>query len=666
SWQWRTDWQSISYALEHTGTAFDVALGDDGIVRITGRDAAVPGTEDVALVSVTSHPGVAPARLILRVGAAPSALPRGGTVAEQCSQAAGSSCTIDVVGASGEVNPLPRTPLEVVDVRATGSCPGVTYARGSATTVVASWTADAAGATCTAAFTLRDAQGRHTSADRDGSLLLDLQGYPKAPAALVQAAYDDGQVTLRVDPGEARAAYPALTGFTVRHGGAVVATCAPDGTCPPIAAPNGEARDYEAWAVNRVGPSRGSVRTVAWAYDPPPAPGAVTAEPVVTGGEGNIVSLRVTGIDTADVGRLEITSPAGETHSVRIRRSDTEVTVPQYVVGSNSVSAITVTPYSRYEMPPGFDGATSGSAVVVHANGIGAPLDATLQLSATADGDGTGTGTVTVAAVGSAQPGGDGSQLRYGFARSGSRCTVTESGNTATFEGLADGEEYAFDLCVESWYRGAVFGRTVTTATVRAAQSPDAPQGFTFSVDARPLLGDDRLSASWIIRDVPTSTETPPRRNIAVFTGIQPAATPMTSVFGRDPGIRVSYQHERWGTRTADAPVTARAGSAPYQVRATWRPAACVGGSDLQLTWDSSAGPGGAKAAVSFDRSRLEYRDAAGAVLAHADSWLVPVGAVSVSGIGVTVSWGAMSWGLGDAAQSFSATCDPNLPPEQD
>jgi hypothetical protein len=165
---------------------------------------------------------------------------------------------------------------------------------------------------------------------------------------------------------------------------------------------------------------------------------------------------------------------------------------------------------------------------------------------------------------------------------------------------------------------------------------------------------------------VPTSTETPPRRNIAVFTGIQPGATPMTSVFGRDPGIRVSYQHERWGTRTADAPVTARAGSAPYQVRANWRAAACVGGSDLQLTWDSSADPGGAKAAVTFDRSRLEYRDAAGAVLAHADSWLVPVGAVSVSGIGVTVSWGAMSWGLGDAAQSFSATCDPNLPPEQD
>jgi len=662
SWQWKTDWQNIAYALEHTGSSFDLAVGADGIVQITGRDAAVPGTEDVALVSVTSHPGVAPARLILRVGAAPSELPRGGTVAQQCSQAQGSSCTIRVVGASGEVNPLPRTPLELTDVRATGSCAGVSFERGSATTVVASWTADAAGATCTAAFTLRDAQGRHTSAARDGSLLLDLQGYPKAPAALAQAAYDDGLVTLRVDPGEARSAYPALTGFTVRHRGVVVATCAPDGACPPIAAPNGEARDYEAWAVNGVGESRGSVRTVAWAYDPPPAPGAVTAEPVVTGGEGRIVSLRVTGIDTSAVGRLEITSPAGETQTVRVRRSDTEVTVPRYVVGSNTVSPITVTPFSRFDKPPGFDGATSGSAVVVHANGIGAPRDPALQLSAVSVGD----GTATVSATGSAQLGGDGSQLRYGFARSGSRCVVADSGHTAIFDGLPDGEEYAFDLCVESWYRGEMYGRSVATATVRAVQSPDAPRGYTFVVDAKPLMGDDRLSASWIIRDLPTSTETPPRRNIAVFTGIQPGATPMTSVFGRDPGIRVFYQHERWGTRTADAPVTARAGSAPYQVRATWRAASCVGGSQLQLMWDSTSSPGGAKAAVAFDRSGLVYRDAAGAVLAHEDSWLVPVGAVSVSGIGVTVSWSAMSWGLSDAAQTFSATCEPNLPPEQD
>ena len=347
---------------------------------------------------------------------------------------------------------------------------------------------------------------------------------------------------------------------------------------------------------------------------------------------------------------------------MRIGRSDTEVTVPRYVVGSNTVSAITVTPFSRYEMPPGFDGATSGSAVVVHANGIGAPRDAALQLSAVSGGD----GTATVSATGSAQLGGDGSQLRYGFARSGSRCSVEDSGSTAVFEGLPDGEEYAFDMCVESWYDGVEFGRTVTTATVRAVQSPDAPTGYTFAVDAKPLLSGDRLSAAWIIRDVPTSPERPPRRNIAVFTGIQTNATPMTTVFGRDPGIRVHYEHERWGTRTADAPVTARAGSAPYQVRATWQAQSCVGGSDLQLAWDSSNSPGGGKAAVTFDRSRLVYRAAAGAVLAHADSWLVPVGAVSVSGIGVTVSWSAMSWGLSDAAQTFSATCDPNLAEEQD
>ena len=41
----------------------------------------------------------------------------------------------------------------------------------------------------------------------------------------------------------------------------------------------------------------------------------------------------------------------------------------------------------------------------------------------------------------------------------------------------------------------------------------------------------------------------------------------------------------------------------------------------------------------------------------------MPVGAVRVEGIGVTVSWSAQGWGLADAPPTFSATCQPNLPP---
>ncbi|MFX5785383.1 hypothetical protein ABTE36_23090, partial [Acinetobacter baumannii] len=78
-----------------------------------------------------------------------------------------------------------------------------------------------------------------------------------------QTAYADGSLTLRVDPGEARRAYPALGGFTVRYGGTVVAQCDADGSCPSIPAPNGEQREYVVTAVNAVGESRGSVRTNA-------------------------------------------------------------------------------------------------------------------------------------------------------------------------------------------------------------------------------------------------------------------------------------------------------------------------------------------------------------------------------------------------------------------
>ncbi|MFX8984320.1 hypothetical protein ABTN17_20220, partial [Acinetobacter baumannii] len=91
---------------------------------------------------------------------------------------------------------------------------------------------------------------------------------------------------------------PALTGFVVRWQGQVVAQCAPNGVCPDISAPNGEQRTYEVWAVNAVGESRSSVRTLGWAYDAPATPGQVTATPLVTAdGSGKVVDLQVSGID---------------------------------------------------------------------------------------------------------------------------------------------------------------------------------------------------------------------------------------------------------------------------------------------------------------------------------------------------------------------------------
>ncbi|MET0828964.1 MAG: Ig-like domain-containing protein, partial [Microbacterium sp.] len=547
SWQLREDWSGIGYALDYAGSAFDVSL-DGSIVTVVGADRAVPGSEEAAVVSVTSHTAVAPVRLILRVGAAPSTLPQGGSVTQQCSQAAGSSCTISVIGASGELNPLPRTPLTVIEARPTGACVGVTFEVASESSVVASWSPDAPGATCSASFSVQDAQGRRTNAERDGRLLLDLQGYPRAPASVSQTGYANGTLTLRVDPGEAGLAYPSLTGFVIRSNGRDVAQCSADGTCPPIAAPNGEQRTYDAFARNSVGTSRSSVRTVAWAYDSPGAPTSVQVKPVVTSGEGGVVALRIEGIDPEATGTITVSSPAGESVQIPIRRNDASIDLPRYRVGSNTSSPITVTPYSRFDLPPGLGGSPSGAAATVWGNGIGAPTAPSLSLSSASNGDGMS----TVTARGSAGSGGDGSELRYGIVREGQRCSPTADGGTASFPGLADGDEYSFTLCVESWFDDNVFGSATTTQSVRAQQAGKAPQGYTFAVDATPNIGDGR--ANWVVRDDPTSTERVPNRNRVEFTGLP------SSIFGRDPAIQVRYVHEIWGTATAWATATARAG----------------------------------------------------------------------------------------------------------
>lgn len=649
TWQLREDWDGVDYALDYSGSAFEVSV-DGSTVTVTGADRAVPGSEEAAIVSITSHTAVAPARLILRVGAAPSTLPQGGSATQQCSQGSGASCTISVIGAGGEVNPLPRTPLEVVDVRPTGACIGVSFRVASATSVQASWTADAPGATCTATFSVRDAQGRVTASERDGRVLLDLLGYPKAPASVSQTAYANGSLTLRVDPGEARQAYPGLSGFVIRSGGQNVAECSADGSCPPISAPNGEERSYEAFAVNSVGESRSGVRTVAWAYDTPPTPTAVTSRPVPTAGEGGIVALTIEGIVPSETGSVEISSASGERVRIPVNGNQTTLEVPYYRVGTNTSTLISVTPFSRFALPPGLGGSASGAAATTFGNGVGTPLGLQLTLTSAPNAD----DTVTITAQGTAVRNGDGSTLHYAIVPDGDRCTPVAGGDNATFAGLQDGREYTFTMCVASVVDGQQFNTATTTESVRAKQNGRAPKNWTFRVDAAPNVDAD--SAEWIIRADPTSDDRVPLFNRVEFQGWGPG----TTVFGRDPGIRVRYVHEVWGDYTAWVNVTPRAGSAPHQVQASWRVTSCVGNSDLVVSGSSTDNG----AVITFGNANLRFIDEDNNVIPRADAttWAVPQGAVRVEGIAVSANWDAKGWGLNPASTTFSATCDPNLP----
>lgn len=655
TWQLREDWADIRYTLDHTGGLFEVSLSGSQ-VTVTGADAATPGAEEAAVIGVSSHPGVAPSRLILRVGAAPSVLPQGGQVAQQCSQASGSSCVITVVGAPGEVNPLPRTPLELASVAATGVCQGVSFQVVSSSQVQASWTTDAPGATCQAAFTLRDAQGRTTAGVRDGRILLDLQGYPQTPGGIVQSAYADGSLTLHVDPGQARLAYPALTGFVVRSGGNVVAQCSTDGTCPTLNAPNGDKREYVATAVNALGESRGSVRTTAWAYDAPAAPTGVTTSPVVTrDGTGGLISLSIPVSDPA-TGSFQISSPVGDTVQVAVAAGRDRVDVPSYRVGANTQTTVTVTPFSRFDVPAGVGASgSSGASARVLANGIGAPLTPDLVLSSTSNGDGTS----TISASATASSGGDGSQLRYGIVQDGQRCTTRSGGQTATFR-VPDGNEYAFVACAESWFGNQSYGSVSVSKTVRAVQSTSAPQGWTFVVAPTPQVTQGQAQpegqAVWNIVDRPMSSQQIPRNNEAQFEG-----WPGSTVYGRDPGILVRYVHTVWGTSSDPARVVPASGSAPYQVQARWAISACVAGSRVATTSDSSSDTSGGRASITFDYTGAVYKDAAGTTLPHAaGDDVVPLGAVSVSGITVSVDWSQQGWNLSPANATVpQASCQP-------
>lgn len=652
SWQLgREDWAGIAYALDYSGSAFQVSL-DGSVVSVTGADRATPGAENAAVIGVTSHAAVSPARLILRVGAAPSTLPQGGSTAQQCSQAGGSSCSISVVGLGGEVNPLPRTPLEVVGVRATGACSGVGFSVGDSSSIIASWSSEAPGTTCSASVTLRDAQGRTTAATRDARVVLDLLGFPRAPASVRQTGYSNGAVTLRVDPGEARAAYPGLSGFVVRTGGQTVAQCGSDGSCPAISAPNGEQREYVVTAVNSVGESRGAVRTTAWAYNPPATPTNVEWSPVVTrDGQGNLVDITIRGVDAGEVGSLEVVSAAGERQTVGVRRGQDTVRLDGFRVGSNNQTAITITPASRFTAPPGLGGVPAGQGYTFSAHGVGAPLEPALNLTSQS----TGNGKATVIAEGIARQNGTDSELRFGIVDRG-RCTTSADGQRREFTNVDEGEVYEYRLCVETYYQGRSFGSVETTNRIDVAQDRSAPTGYTFTLGSRAVV--DGNVASWRIDKIQAGSE-PPRRNEVKYENFEGGRT---SVYGSDPNIRVYFENPRNGAQSERGRVAPASGGAPYQVQATWSAtsSACTGGGTLTPSGSSSNDV----AKFTWDYSAVRYLDENRAELpVNAENrQAVPVGARYVLDIGVTVNVADRGWGLTNATATFSGTCNPGTP----
>ncbi len=484
TWAGTEDWAALSYGLGYTGDQFTVTPQGTQ-VTVTAKDAARPGRQEPVTVTLPSHRDVRPSTLALTVGPAPSTLPKGATLTQQCSQASGTSCTISVIGGGGEVNPLPGTPLKVVAVGAGagGSCAGVSFSVAGPTALQAAWAADAEGTRCTVGFTVEDAQGRQSSGDRNGQVTLDLQGYPKGPNSVMQTAHGDRSITLRVDPGAAASAYPALQGFRIFDGGQQVTTCTAAGACQPFqVAVNGDQRTYEARAYNSVGDSRSGVSVRAWGYRAPSV-GAVTAEPVYdarrTSGDTGVVRIRIQNTDD-EVRSYSVTGTSSPVPRGRGEYTEVDVQLP---VGP---AMIQVTPTSANAAPDGSGSiGSSGSASVTVAGlprtgGVSVVAESATALTVSAapiDANGSTRATetiyVAVRAGGdfSCSVGSDGTGLRV----SGSREVVSDS---PVIGGLRENEKYTVGACVGNGFGAAKTG----TADGWAWAQPEAPTGGTYAI----------------------------------------------------------------------------------------------------------------------------------------------------------------------------------------
>jgi len=648
----------VALALDFSGGSVRASASGD-TVTVTAADNARPGTQERATVYTTSHQDVEPASLTFTVGDAPAQLPRGGTATQLCRTTDGSSCDILVVGIAGETNPLPGTPLELVSVRASQACKGVSFQAVSTTHVRASWGADTPGATCRARFEVRDAQGRVSGGEAMGTVILDLHGIPSQPGGVSQVGYDDGQVMLRVDPGGSRAAYPALQGFRVTYEGREIATCGPDGSCPVISAPNGEPRVYTVTAFNSTGPSRGSVQTTAWAYNPPQRPGGATFVPSVTqDGSGKLADITVTGIAANETAKLQLRNTAtGAVQEVGVGGST--VTIRNYAVGSNQPVEVVITPISRWEIPPGLAGVESGESITIRAHGVGRPSQPEIRVGQVR----VGGDQVRLDVSAFSSPGGAGATVEYAFGLN-SRCQQYASPSSTSFT-VSDGSEYQIHVCARSVFGGDPrYGTQENQTSVRVLPVMEPPTGATFEVRRKPDVEGGSSSSStawWSINRVTRPTSEAPNNS-----HLEPWETPQgSSIYGSDPRIAFWWQHDSWqDVRSGPGYAAAAPGSAPYQLSATARiVGTCTGGgAPPTVSADGTPLNGAAPALantqpVYYERWVVGWRE----LPPNADG-TVPDDAERVE-FHPTVGWGR-AFGLDDASMHLVASCTPKPKPE--
>jgi hypothetical protein len=480
----------LNYATTFAGSAFVVTPGSTSVTIVARADAA-PGTRQTIKVGVTSYGGLS-ADINLVIGVAPPDAPIGATFTHTCRVTDGASCTIPVVGVSGEYDPFKGkigSGLHLVSIGAGAAvnCAVATVSVAGDSSVQAVWPSGPkpVGGQCTVPYTVKDAQGRVGN----GQLTIDVQGYPQTPASITTTNYSATTVTLTVALGEAAQAHPAVSGVNLYENAvrATNATCQPSGpsnyVCVVTGLVNGAIHRYTARAVNGQGESLDTSAVSTWAYAAPVISAASAKAVYVAGETGASTAVLQLSITSGDDTRSFTVSPNGET----INRT-AGVTV-QNVEVAPGTPQVTITPISQFQPPISGDSNAGDATRLAIGEAAGSPSFSPNTPTAYAASN----TSITVAAIAfNANFSTEGNTVKYLAWQAGGepQCSANPNGtlalggggvqsDTATLTGLSAYQPYFVKVCGSNGFGVA---QSTTVRVFTGVTGPDPAGPYTYSV----------------------------------------------------------------------------------------------------------------------------------------------------------------------------------------